>query len=165
MLIIIKYETIIVIMDIDETSLKILKTLKNGRESFQKIADSLEMSEGTVRNRVNGLIDSGILEIRGLVDLDALVGYNMVQIGIKLSTMDLVGKGEEISKLPNVLNVLVVTGRFDLMATVLLREDYSLADFYLKEMSLIKDIQGVETFVVYKEFNTKVPCSALKDEK
>ncbi len=150
-------------MDIDDTSLKILKTLKDGRESYQKIADTLQMSEGTVRNRINGLLDAGVLEIKGLVDLEALKGYNMVQIGIKLSTMDLVGKGDEISRLPSVLSVLVVTGRFDLMATVLLRTEYTLSDFYLKEMSTIKDVQGVETFVVYKEFNTKIPCSALKE--
>lgn len=160
-----KYGTIIVIMDIDETSLKILKTLKDGRESYQKIADTLKMSEGTVRNRINGLLDAGVLEIKGLVDLEALKGYNMVQIGIKLSTMDLIGKGEEISMLPSVLNVLVVTGRFDLMTTVLLTDEYQLSDFYLKEMSTIKDVQGVETFVVYKEFNTKIPCSALKGDK
>ncbi|QEN03511.1 Lrp/AsnC family transcriptional regulator [Thiospirochaeta perfilievii] len=152
-------------MDIDDTSFKILQNLKDGRESFQKIADNLNLSEGTVRNRVNSLIESGVLEIRGQVDLEALPGYSMVQIGIKLSTMDLVGKGEEISNLPSVLNVLVVTGRFDLMATVLLSDSYSLADFYLKEMNLISDILGVETFVVYKEFNTKIPCSALQEIK
>ncbi|MGL1891695.1 MAG: Lrp/AsnC family transcriptional regulator [Spirochaetaceae bacterium] len=150
-------------MDIDETSLKILKKLEDGRASFQKIADSLSIAEGTVRSRVTGLIDAGILEVRGLVDLEALKGYNMVQVGIKLSTMDLIGKGEEISKLPSILNVLVVTGRFDLMATVLLSNDYKLADFYMKEMNTVSDIQGVETFVVYKEFNTKIPCTAIKE--
>jgi len=149
-------------MDIDETALKILKKLEDGRESFHKIAESLSLSEGTVRNRINGMINEGVLEIRGQVDLEALEGYDMVQIGIKLSTMDLVGKGEEISKLPSVLNVLVITGRFDLMATVLIRKGKSLADFYLQEMKKVKDVQSVETFVVYKEFNTRVPCTAIE---
>lgn len=149
-------------MVIDHTSLKILKELEDGRASYQKIADALSLSEGTVRNRINGLIDNGTLEIRGLVDLEALPGYNMVQIGIKLSTMDLLGKGEEISRLPSVLNVLVVTGRFDLMVTVLLTKDNDLADFYMKEMANVGNIHGVETFVVYKEFNTKIPCTAIR---
>lgn len=149
-------------MIIDDTSVNILKELEDGRASFQKIAEKLSLSEGTVRNRVNGLIESGVLDISGSVDLESLPGYNMVQVGIKLSTMDLVGKGEEISHLPSVLNVLVVTGRFDLMATVLLRDEHTLSDFYLKEMNNIEGIQGVETFVVYKEFNTKIPCSAIR---
>lgn len=151
-------------MNIDETALKILKELDDGRASFQKIADGLGLSEGTVRNRIHAMVDAGVLEIRGQVDLEALKGYEMVQIGIKLSTMDLVGKGEEISRLPSVLNVLVVTGRFDLMVTVLIKKDKNLADFYLSEMNLIQDVQSVETFVVYKEFNTKIPCSAIKEQ-
>ncbi len=148
----------------DDTSIKILQKLTDGRASFQKIAASLSISEGTVRSRVNSLIENGVLEISGSVDLEAIPKYNMVQIGIKLSTMDLVGKGKEISKLPSVINVLVVTGRFDLMATVLLSNSNTLADFYLKEMNKVKEIQGVETFVVYKEFNTKIPCSFLKGD-
>ncbi len=162
MRILIIYGIIINNMNIDDTSLKILKQLEDGRESYQKIADSLSLSEGTVRNRINALIESGVLEIRGLVDLEALTDYNMIQIGIKLSTMDLVGKGEEISKLNSVLNVQVVTGRYDLMATVLLNKDFSISDFYLKEMSTVEDIQGVETFVVYKEFNTKIPSTFIR---
>ncbi|OQY38653.1 MAG: hypothetical protein B6229_05500 [Spirochaetaceae bacterium 4572_7] len=98
-----------------------------------------------------------------MVELEALTDYSMIQIGIKLNTMDLVGKGEEISKLPSILNVLVVTGRFDLMATVLLRKDHKISDFYMKEMNKIDGIQGVETFVVYKEFNTKIPCSGIRE--
>lgn len=151
-------------MNIDETALKILMELDDGRASFQKIADGLGLSEGTVRNRIHAMVDAGVLEIRGQVDLEALKGYEMVQIGIKLSTMDLVGKGEEISKLPSVLNVLVVTGRYDLMVTVLIKKGKNLADFYLSEMNLIRDVQSVETFVVYKEFNTKIPCSAIKEK-
>ncbi len=149
-------------MEIDETSLNILKRLEDGRVSFQKIAESLSLSEGTVRSRVNSMIESGIVDISGSVDLEALPGYNMIQVGVKLSTMDLVGKGEEISKLPSVMNVLVVTGRFDLMATVLLNNNNKLADFYLNEMNRVDGISGVETFVVYKEFNTKIPCSAIR---
>lgn len=151
-------------MNIDETAMRILKSLDDGRASYQKIADNLGLSEGTVRNRIHSMVDAGVLEIKGQVDLEALKGYEMVQVGIKLSTMDLVGKGEEISRLPSVLNVLVVTGRFDLMATVLLGKGKNLADFYLNEMNLISEVQSVETFVVYKEFNTKIPCSAIKEQ-
>lgn len=151
-------------MGIDETALRILKELNDGRDSFQKIAENLSLSEGTVRNRINQLLDTGILEIKGLVDLEALPNHSMIQIGIKLSTMDLVGKGEEVSKLPSVLNVQVVTGRYDLMATVLLKNGLTISDFYLNEMKQIDEIQSVETFVVYKEYNTRIPTTSLGDE-
>jgi Lrp/AsnC family transcriptional regulator for asnA, asnC and gidA len=56
-----------------------------------------------------------------------------------------------------VISVSVVTGRFDLIATVFLREGFDLLEFYTEEVSRLNDIQSVETFVVYKNYNLKVP--------
>jgi Lrp/AsnC family transcriptional regulator for asnA, asnC and gidA len=78
-------------------------------------------------------------------------------VGIKLNTMDLVKKGEEFSKLKGVVSVSVVTGRYDLILVVLLNEHFGLLEFYTEEVSRLKDVQSVETFVVYKGYNMKVP--------
>ena len=40
-------------MKIDETNLAIIKHLREGRKSFQKIAEDLSITENTVRARVN----------------------------------------------------------------------------------------------------------------
>ena len=71
--------------------------------------------------------------------------------------MDLVKKGEEFSKLRGVVSVSVVTGRFDLILMVLLREDFGLLEFYTDEVARLKEVQSVETFVVYKGYNLKIP--------
>jgi len=144
-------------MKIDETSLAIIKHLREGRKSFQKIAADLSITENTVRARVNRLIEEGVLAVTGLVDPEALPGHRLVQVGIKLGTMDLVKKGEEFSRLKGVVSVCVVTGRYDLILTVLLNDDYDLLQFYTEEVSRIKDVQSAETFVVYKMYNLKVP--------
>ena len=78
-------------------------------------------------------------------------------IGVKLNTMDLVKKGEEFSKLRGVVSVSVVTGRFDLILMVLLREGFGLLEFYTDEVARLKEVQSVETFVVYKGYNLKIP--------
>ena len=111
-------------MKIDETSISIIKHLRNGRKSFKKIAEDLELSENTVRTRVSRLIDEGVLEITGLVNPEAIPRHRVVMVGVKLKTMDLVKKGEEFSKLPGVVSVSVITGRYDLMLVVFLREGY-----------------------------------------
>ena len=134
-------------MHIDKINLSIIKHLRSGRKSFKKIAEQLSLSENTVRARVHKLIDSGILEITGLVDPEA------VMVGVKLKTMDLVKKGEEFSKLKGVISVNVVTGRFDLILTVLLKTGFGLLEFYTQEVSKLKNVQSVETFVVYKSYN------------
>ncbi len=144
-------------MDIDKVNLAIIKHLRSGRKSYKRIAQELSISENTVRARVHKLLNSGILEITGLVDPEAISGHRIVMVGVKLKTMDLVKKGEEFSKLKGVISVSVVTGRFDLIMIVLLKTGFGLLEFYTEEVSKLKDVQSVETFVVYKSYNLKIP--------
>ena len=145
------------IMNVDKTNLKIIKHLRNGRKSYKKIAQDLSVSENTVRTRVQKLMDEGVLEINGLVNPESIDGHRAVMVGVKLQSMDLVNKGEEFSNLKGVVSVSVVTGRFDLILIVLLKPGFGLLEFYTEEVSKIKDVQSVETFVVYKSYNLKVP--------
>ncbi len=144
-------------MNIDKNNLAIIKHLRNGRKSYKKIAQDLSVSENTVRTRVQKLIDKGVLDISGLVNPESINGHRMVIVGVKLQSMDLVNKGKEFSDLRGVVSVSVVTGRFDLILIVLLKSGFGLLEFYTEEVSKIKDVQSVETFVVYKSYNLKVP--------
>ena len=146
-------------MQLDETSIAIINCLKDGRMPFKKIADKLSIAEGTVRSRVKKLEGEGILEITGLVDPEALPEQSVVMIGVRVKDMDLVKKGEEFSKLRGVTSVCVVTGRYDLIVTVLLNKGYTILDFYTEEASKVQNIRAVETFVVYKSFDLKVPLA------
>ena len=144
-------------MKIDETNLAIIKHLRQGRRSFKKISEDLDITENTVRARVNKLTEEGVLEISGLVDFESIPGHRVVMVGVKLATMNLVKKGKEFSKLKGVVSVSVVTGRFDLILIVLINEGFGLLEFYTEEVSRIKMVQSVETFVVYKAYNLKIP--------
>ncbi len=144
-------------MNIDDLSLAIMRHLQDGRKSYKKIAEELTLAENTVRSRVNKLRDEGVLDIAGLVDAEALPGHRVVMVGVKLRSMNLVKKGEEFSRLKGVVSVSVVTGRFDLILIVLLKEGFGLLEFYTEEVVKITDVRSVETFVVYKGYNLKVP--------
>jgi Lrp/AsnC family transcriptional regulator for asnA, asnC and gidA len=144
-------------MRIDKTSIGIIRHLKEGRKSYRDIAKSLSITENTVRARVNQMVKEGILDITGTIDPEAIPGHKLVIVGIKLDTMHLVKKGEEFSKLRGVVSVSVVTGRYDLILTVLLRDDFGLLEFYTREVSRIEEVRSAETFVVYKGFSARVP--------
>ena len=144
-------------MKIDQTNIDIIRELKEGKKSFKKIADKLAITENTVRSRVNKLQEEGVLDICGLVDPAMLPGHRTVIIGIKLSEMNLVDKGEEISKLKGVISVSVVTGRYDLVVLVLFKKGFGLLEFYTEEIAKVEGVNSVETFVVYKSYNLKVP--------
>jgi len=144
---------------IDEINLAIINHLRDGRASYKKIADSLGLSEGAVRARVKKLKDEGILEITALVDPDALPEQSIVMVGVSLKDMNLVKKAEEFSRLKGVVSVCVVTGRYDLILTVMLSMDFTMLQFYTEEVSRLENIRAVETFVVYKSYNLKVPLT------
>ena len=141
----------------DDTNLAIIRHLRDGRKSFRQIAKALGVSENIVRGRVNYLISEGVLDITGLVNPEAIPGHRTAIIGVKLSTMNLISKAEEFSKLRGVISASVVTGRFDIILYVLFNEEFRILDFYVDEVSKVKEVQSVETFVVYKGFNLMVP--------
>lgn len=144
-------------MKIDPINIAIINHLKDGRVPYKTIADKLSLAEGTVRTRIRKLIEEGILSINGLVNPEALPDQQVVMVGVQVKDMDLVKKGEEFSKLKGVISVCVVTGRFDLIVTIMLRSDFGLLEFFTEEVSTIENVRSVETFVVYKSFNLKVP--------
>ncbi|MFA4906402.1 MAG: Lrp/AsnC family transcriptional regulator [Candidatus Margulisiibacteriota bacterium] len=144
-------------MKLDKTNISILKELRDGRKSFKEIAEKLAVSENTIRSRVSKLVETGILTITGLVNPELIPGHKVAMIGVKLNTMDLVNKGKELSNLRGVVSACVVTGRFDLMLIVFLKESFGLLEFYTNEVAKIDGIQSVETFVVYKNYNLNVP--------
>jgi Lrp/AsnC family transcriptional regulator, regulator for asnA, asnC and gidA len=144
-------------MQIDQTNLSIIRQLRDGRKSYKTIAEKLGISENTVRSRVQRMTDAGLLEISGLVDPDSLDGHRAVLVGVKLKTTDLVVKGAEFSRLRGVVSVSVVTGRFDLFLVVLLKPGFDLLEFFTKEVSKVENVLSTETYVVYKNFNLKIP--------
>ena len=144
-------------MKFDEINVAIINYLRDGRIPFKRIANELGVSEGTIRSRVKKLQTDGVLEIAGLINPDVLPDKYVVMVGVKLKDMDLVKKAEEFSTLKGVISVCVVTGRFDLMLTVMLKKEFGMLEFYTNEVSQIENVRSVETFVVYKSFNLKVP--------
>ncbi len=146
-------------LKIDEINYAIINHLRDGRIPIKKIADSLKVSEGTVRARIKKLKGEGVLDITALVDPDALPDQSVLMVGVRLKDMDLVKKGEEFSNLRGVVSVCVVTGRFDLILTVMLTKEFTLLKFYTEEVAKLENVRAVETFVVYKSFNLKVPMT------
>ncbi|MFT5728005.1 MAG: Lrp/AsnC family transcriptional regulator for asnA, asnC and gidA [Desulforhopalus sp.] len=144
-------------MEIDHTNIEILRHLKDGRKSFKLIAEALSVTENTIRSRVNKLLDEGILNFSGNIEVDALPGHSLLYLGIKLTSMDLKNKASQFSQLKGVVSAGIVTGRYDIILQALLGSDYSLLEFITEQVATVEDVQTVESFIVYKGYNLKVP--------
>ena len=146
-------------MKLDDTNIAIIKELRNGRKAFSSIADKIGITENTVRSRVNKLIDDGVLQISGLVDPQYIPEMQVVVMGVKLSTLNLEDKAKEMLQLKGVISVMVVTGRYDLIVQLATstQDDQSLLNFFKNELSKVKGVSDVETFVVYQSHNYMIP--------
>ena len=144
-------------IQLDRLNMSIISQLQDGRKSYGKIAAHLGVAENTVKARVRRLESDGILKIAGFVNPEAMEGHQIVYIGIKLKGMTHLPKGEEISRLRRVVSVGVVTGRYDLLLTVHLKQGFGFLEFLSEELGRVEGIKSIESFMVYKGFEIKVP--------
>jgi Lrp/AsnC family transcriptional regulator for asnA, asnC and gidA len=132
---------------VDRLNREIVAILQeNGRAPYAKIADRLGVSEGTVRNRVNWMTNAGMLRIVAVADpmaidyrADAMLGIN-VRPG---TTPEAVAR--RLALCPEVVYVLWVGGRYDLLAEVVCDGDAELPRFLAKHCYGADDIARVET--------------------
>jgi Lrp/AsnC family transcriptional regulator for asnA, asnC and gidA len=136
-----------------ETDWKIIDILQKRHVPKNTIAGKLN-SGGTVRIRLKKLKDSGIMEVKTLINPEVLENKQLAPVGIRVVESCLPeSKEEEVSNLENVLSVSIVSGRYDLTAEVLVNSTRGLVKFLTEQLSIIKGILHTETFLTLKSYN------------
>src|SRR3954469_10157121 len=89
---------------LDELDFSVLSCLqKDGRMSFTVMAEQLNVSVGTIRTRVNKLIEDGTINIIGRVNPDKVGFRSYAHIAVFVRPATLKEKiAQKISKLPEV---------------------------------------------------------------
>lgn len=138
----------------DTTDLQIACLLgRNGRMSNREIARRIGIAEGTVRQRLANLIESGSLQISAQFNIESVPDAYIALVGLKIDGRRLTECAEDVGKLPSVLTTMIVTGRYDIIATVLAISRQTLVEFVTDELSKISGVRDSETYVVLKNFN------------
>ena len=137
--------------DIDGKIIRILE--ENGRTPNNEIASRVEVSEGTIRNRILKLIKNGLMRITALINPSFVVDRQLIYLGIKVAlNKDTIKTAEAIIKLPYVKSAAIVTGRFDLLVEIFIPSS-RLINFLTQDMARTGTIVNVESFVTLKSFN------------
>lgn len=144
-------------MQPDETDWKIIKRLQEGYVPNNTIARELGVSEGTVRSRLKRLKEAGILEIKALINPDVLENKQLALIAIRVAESRLLErKAEEVAALENVLSVSVSSGRYDLIAEVLVDSNRGLVRFLTEELPSVEGVISSESFLMLKSYRKYV---------
>lgn len=137
----------------DDLDLKLLTLLQQDpRSSLRALARSAGVAPGTVSERLDRLRVLGV--IRGVVlDIDpAAVGYGLeVLLGIVVSPgPPLAGPIDTLLALPWVREVHAVTGRWDLVVVLCVRDRDHLLDVIQHEVWAVPGLVRTESLVVLK---------------
>lgn len=137
----------------DQTDLDIISYLQSdGRTPFTDIAKSLDISEGTVRNRVARLIQERVLQIVGMVDPYRLGFDSPAVISLSVQPPLLEEVAETISKFPEVSYLIMVSGEFDLLVEVLCRDRDHLASFLNEKILRVPGVTNSQTSMILRTY-------------
>ena len=137
----------------DELDRSILSFLQeDGRSRFTDIAKALDVSEGTVRNRVARLLEDDVFQIIGVVDPHR-VGYDApALIAIAVRPPHLEEAASQIALLPEVSYLIMVSGDYDLMVEVFCRDRQHLASFLTDSLQTIPGIDRTQTYMILQTY-------------
>jgi len=140
------------VKELDDLDKKIIRLLsQDGSVTPANIAMHLGVTPPTVRARMRALEEAGFLKIAGLIDPCAHPSFTVALVGMNIrayGTLDEVM--DKLSQLDNVISVSVVTGRYDVIAEVIV-EGGNAALFELTSKvipSVVGMVDRSETFVV-----------------
>ncbi len=135
---------------LDDLSKAIIENLQqDGRRSYAGIGKAVGLSEAAVRQRVQRLVEAGVMQIVAVTDPLQLGFARQAMIGIHC-TGDTVKVAEELSALNSVDYVVLTAGSFDIIAEVVCEDDASLLDLLNTKIRAVRGVISTETLVYLK---------------
>src|SRR5487761_363718 len=134
---------------LDETAKRIIEQLQqDGRRSYAAIGKAVGLSEAAVRQRVQRLLDTGVMQIVAVTDPLTLGFRRQTMIGIRCEG-DLERVAEHLAVLDEIDYVVITAGSFDLLIEVVCEDDDHLLEI-LSRVRAVPSVTGTETFVYLK---------------
>jgi Lrp/AsnC family transcriptional regulator, regulator for asnA, asnC and gidA len=134
---------------LDHLSKRIIEQLQeDGRRSYAAIGKAVGLSEAAVRQRVQRLVDAGIMQIVAVTDPLMLGFSRQTMIGIKCAG-DLEQAADRLAAIDEIDYVVITSGSFDLLVEVVCEDDAHLLEI-LSRVRAVPSVTSTETFVYLK---------------
>lgn len=132
---------------LDDVNKAIIEQLQqDGRRSYAAMAAAVGLSEAAVRQRVQRLLDAGIMQIVAVTD-PLRVGFKrQAMIGVRV-TGDTRVVADALAVLPEVDYVVITAGSFDLLLEIVAEDDEHLISLVNDHIRALPQVRETETFV------------------
>ncbi len=135
---------------LDAVSKTIVELLQeDGRRSYSDIGRTVGMSEAAVRQRVQRLTESGVMQIVAVTEPMQLGFHRQAMIGVRVSG-DARRVAEAIAAIEAVDYVVITVGSFDVLAEVVCEDDDDLLALINDVIRPIDGVLSTETFIYAK---------------
>ncbi len=119
---------------------------RDGRRSYSAIAEAIGLSEAAVRQRVQRLRESGVVQIVAVTDPKRVGFSRQALVGIR-ATGDLRRLAEKLASIAEIDYVVVCAGSFDILVELVCEDDAHLVDLLNTTIRSLPEVREAETFV------------------
>lgn len=135
--------------DLDELDEAIIREVESDpRASYTKLAETLDVSQGTIRNRFQYLVNHDVLRIVAFKNPN-LSGTNVrAFVGFSVEANRLTEASERLAETPYVRYLAVSTGTYHLVALMEFESRIDMLEFLANTVADIDGILKLDTFVV-----------------
>ncbi|MBO0841763.1 MAG: Lrp/AsnC family transcriptional regulator [Nocardioides sp.] len=119
---------------------------QDGRRSYAAIGKEVGLSEAAVRQRVQRLVDGGVMQVVAVTDPLELGFARQAMIGVRV-TGPIEPVAEEIGALPEVDYLVITAGTYDLLVEVVAESDEALLTLISTRIRAIAGVESTETFM------------------
>jgi Lrp/AsnC family transcriptional regulator, regulator for asnA, asnC and gidA len=132
---------------LDEVSKAIIGQLQeDGRRPYSTIGKTVGLSEAAVRQRVNRLQETGVIQIVAVTD-PMQVGFSRsAMVGIEVDG-DMESVADTIAALPEVDYLVITAGSFDILAEIVCEDDDALLQIINRRIRALPGVRRTETFM------------------
>lgn len=132
---------------IDAVSLAIIEQLQeDGRRPYGAIGKAVGLSEAAVRQRVQKLLDQGVMQIVAVTDPLTVGFMRQAMVGITVDG-DIDPVADALAAIDEVDYVVVSAGSFDLLVEVVCEDDEHLLTLLNEQIRALPGVRSTETFV------------------
>lgn len=132
---------------LDRADIEIIEALReDGRMAFSEIARRLGVSPGMVRQRYQRLVENEVLHITAITNPFLTGNPTVAVVGINADFARIEEVAAQIAALPEITWLVIVAGRFDLVAEVNCHDQNHLLDFLSRGLNGVEGVRDTETF-------------------
>jgi Lrp/AsnC family transcriptional regulator for asnA, asnC and gidA len=134
----------------DETSRAIVEQLqRDGRQAYATIGKAVGLSEAAVRQRVQRLVDTGLMQIVAVTDPGHLGFARQAMIAIS-TTGDTEAIADKLAQIEEIDYVVITAGTYDILAEVVVEDDARLLQLTNQQIRTIDGVVKTESFLYLK---------------